>query len=300
MSSVRSSHGRADVGLYRLRWSTFVLLLSSALTMLCTTRTVGQANHGAASKEAGSLIHDPLPRIPDDRVTGPNSAAVSSATADESCFMWPLAGVHPLTEGLASLRVNGQARKDFQRACKALYDKQLAKAEEHLRRAVRTDAEYPAAWVLLGQVLKAQQKTEDAREACAQAVKVDPNYLPAGLCLADIYAIQQKWGEMLRAADASIALDPTNNFHAYFYAAGANLALRQLPEAEKNALKAAEIDKDLREPRTHFLLAQIYELQHKPDLEAAQLREYLKSATDPQDVAMVKKYLADLTEKPIK
>ncbi len=65
-------------------------------------------------------------------------------------------------------------------------------------------------------------------------------------------------------------------------------------------MRAVEIDKDQREPRTHFLLAQIYEMQHKPEAEAAQLREYLKSATDPQDVAMVKKYLADLGQSPRK
>jgi hypothetical protein len=65
-------------------------------------------------------------------------------------------------------------------------------------------------------------------------------------------------------------------------------------------LKAVEIDKAGREPRAHFLLAQIYEIERKPDAEAAQLQEYLKSATDPQDVAMVKKYLADLTGSPRK
>ena len=105
---------------------------------------------------------------------------------------------------------------------------------------------------------------------------------------------------MLRFANASIALDPVNNFHGYFYAAGAYFGMHRLPEAEKNALRAAEIDKDQREPRTHFLLAQIYEMQHKPDVEAAQLREYLRYATDPQDIAMVKKYLADLRENPRK
>jgi tetratricopeptide (TPR) repeat protein len=271
-----------------------------ALMALCTTRFMGQANHGSATKEAGSMIHSPLPSIPDDRVTGPNAAAVSSVVADESCFMWPLTGVRSPTEGIASLDVPSRARKDFQRACKAANDRRLPKAEEHLRRALQTDAKYLAAWVLMGQVLKAEQRPEDARGACSQALKVDPNYLPAGLCLADICAIEQRWEEMLRVANASIALDPANNFHAYFYSAGAYVGLHRLPEAEKNALRAAEIDKDEREPRTHFLLAQIYEMQHKPDAEAAQLQEYLKSATDPQDVAMVKKYLANLAGKPTK
>jgi len=97
-----------------------------------------------------------------------------------------------------------------------------------------------------------------------------------------------------------VALDPVNNVHAYFYVAGTYFGLHRLPAAEKNARMAAELDKKQHEPRTHFLLAQIYEMQHKPDAEAAQLREYLKSATDPQDVAMVKKYLADLRENPRK
>jgi tetratricopeptide (TPR) repeat protein len=267
-----------------------------ALMALCATRFAGQANHGSATKEPGSLIHSSLPPIPDDRVTGPDTGAALSVVPDESCFMWPLTGVRAPTEGVPSLKVAGRARKDFQRACKATNDRRLTNAEEALRRALEADALYPAAWVLLGQVLKAQQKPEDARGACAQALKADPSYLPADLCLADLCAIEQRWQDMLRFANASIALDPANNFHAYFYAAGAYYGLHQLPEAET----AAEIDKDQREPRTHFLLAQIYELQHEPDAEAAQLREYLKSATDPQDVAMVKKYLADLTGRPRK
>jgi tetratricopeptide (TPR) repeat protein len=71
----------------------------------------------------------------------------------------------------------------------------------------------PAAWVLLGQVLKAQQKLEEARHACSQALGSDPNYLPADLCLADLSAIEQRWEEILRYASAAVALDPVNDPH---------------------------------------------------------------------------------------
>lgn len=47
-------------------------------------------------------------------------------------------------------------------------------------------------------------------------------------------------------------------------------------------------------PRDSFLLAQIYEAKGDRANEAVQLREYLKYATDPGDVAMVKEYLAQL------
>jgi tetratricopeptide (TPR) repeat protein len=243
----------------------------------------------------GYDFHNVVPSVPDDRVKLPDSVPPTTTDGDESCFMPPLTGVRSPTTGVASLEVPGRARKEFAHACSAASHKNLAKAEEQLRKAVSEDAQYAAAWVLLGQVLKAQQKPDDARNACSQALRVAPGYLPAHLCLADVCAVEQKWEEMLRFANSAVALDPANDPHAYFYAAAAYFALHRLAEAETSALKAAQIDKAKRETRTHFLLAQIYELENKPDAEAAQLQEYLKSATDPQEVAMVKKYLADLS-----
>lgn len=296
MWGIRSSRGHFTASWWRR--SVWALICAGAA--ICNSPLSAQANHGSATKEPGSLIRSPLPPVPDDRVKGPDAAASPAATSDESCFMWPLTGVGASTAGVASLAVQGQARKDFQRACTAASEKKLGKAEEHLRKALHADTHYPAAWVLLGQVLKAQQKLEDARDACAQALKVDPNYLPADLCVADLYASAQKWQEMLRFANAAVVLDPANDPHAYFYTAGAYFGMHRLAEAERSALKAVEVDKAGREPRAHFLLAQIYEIERKPDAEAAQLQEYLKSATDPQDVAMVKKYLAGLTGSPTK
>lgn len=242
-----------------------------------------------------SMIRNQLSSVPPDRIEGLDTAVPAAAAGDELCFLSPLTGIRSPTTGVTSLEVPGKARKDFQRACRFASDKKPTKAEEHLRKALLEDAQYPAAWVLLGQVLKEQKKPEDARSACTQALRIDPDYVPADLCLADLYAVEQRWEDMLRFANAAVALDPVNDPHAYFYAAGAYLGLHRVAEAERSALKAVEIDKSKREPRTHFLLAQIYEIERKPDAEAAQLQEYLKSVTDPQEVAMVKKYLVDLT-----
>jgi tetratricopeptide (TPR) repeat protein len=272
-----------------------------ARALICITAALWAAPLAAQASRAqigdhgfGYDFHNIVPSVPDDRVKVADSAPSTTTVGDESCFMPPLTGVRSPTTGVASLKVPGGARKDFQHACTAANHKNLAKAEGHLREALHQDTQYPAAWVLLGQVLKAQQKPDDARNACSEALSVDPNYLPADLCIADLSAVEQRWEEMLRFANSAVALDPANDPHAYFYVAGAYFALHRVAAAESSALKAAEIDKARREPRTHFLLAQIYELERKPDAEAAQLQEYLKSVTDPQEVAMVKKYLADL------
>jgi tetratricopeptide (TPR) repeat protein len=272
----------------------FIIAVSWAAPLAAQATRASLGDHGF-----GYDFHNAVPSIPDDRVKVPDSVPPPTNTpGDESCFMSPLTGIRSPTAGVASLEVPGPARKDFQRGCSAASHNKLATAEEHLRKALDEDARYPAAWVLLGQVLKAQQKPDDARSACSQALEVDAGYVPADLCLADLYAIVQRWEEMLRFANSAVALDPANNSHAYFYAAGAYLGMHRLAEAEKSALKAAEIDKTNREPRTHFLLAQIYEVERKPDAEAAQLEEYLKSVSDPQEKVMVKKYLADLTSNP--
>jgi hypothetical protein len=266
---------------------------------LWTSPLAAQASRSPLGERGdGYDFHNALPSIPDDRVKGAESTPPATTDIDESCLMSPLTGIRPPTAGVASLKVSGRARKDFQHACSAASRKNMAQAEADLRKVLHEDAQYPAAWVLLGQVLKAQQKQDDARSACSQALKVDPNYLPADLCLADLSAVERNWEEVLRFANIAIALDPADDPSAYFYAAGAYLRLHRPAEAERIALKAVEIDKTNREPRTHFLLAQNYELEGKPSAEAAQLQEYLKSARDPQEVAMVKKYLADLAESP--
>jgi tetratricopeptide (TPR) repeat protein len=148
-------------------------------------------------------------------------------------------------------------------------------------------------------VLEAQRKTAEAFGACSQPLATDSNYLPAYLCLADIAAHSASWNKVLQLSSRALEIDPANDAVAYDYNASANFHLHRLPEAESSALRAAEIDKSNADPRVHFLLAQIYEAKGDRESEAAQLREYLKYASDPNDVAMVKHYLSEI-EKPTK
>ena len=97
--------------------------------------------------------------------------------------------------------------------------------------------------------------------------------------------------------EESLEVDPSNNAVAYEYHAAANLNLHNLGDAEKSGLRAVDIDKNHREPRVYFVLAQIYEAKGDRAGEVAQLREYLKYTSDPTDVAMVKQYLSELDKR---
>jgi hypothetical protein len=105
------------------------------------------------------------------------------------------------------------------------------------------------------------------------------------------------WDEVLKLTGRVIELEPSRNFLAYEYDAAANLNLRNLDAAEKSGLRAAALDKSHHEPRVQFVLAQIYEAKGDAINEAAHLREFLRYADNPDDVALALRYLSRLDSK---
>jgi predicted Zn-dependent protease len=205
--------------------------------------------------------------------------------------------VQPQVVTSSTLGASGKAKKEYEAACSALARKKVDEAEKHLRKALKDSPNYPAAWVTLGQLLVAAQKTEEGREACSQATAADTTYVAGYLCLADIAARANAWDEVLRLSTRALELDPGNNVVGYEYNAAANLNFHKLDEAEKSALRALEADKTHGEPRVHFVMAQIYEAKGDIAREVEHLREYLKLATNPDDVEMVKTVLEGLDKR---
>ena len=276
-----------------------------ALGLVCLAALCARSETAFAQK-GGSIPSPqprpaPPPRAPTDtfdenqlRYGEKNPTPPTNLGEKDTCFFPPLNGLRSPMVAVANLEASAKAKKEYATACSALSDKKFDVAEQHLRKAVQADSKYPAAWVTLAQLLSLQQKTEEARQSCAHALEADANYVAAHLCMADLSARRQNWDEVLKNADRALELDPTNDAPGYAYRAVANLNLHRLAEAEKNALRALEIDRSNRDPRVHFLLAQIYEAKKEPANEAAQLREYLKYASTPEEADMVKQALADL------
>jgi cytochrome c-type biogenesis protein CcmH/NrfG len=234
-----------------------------------------------------------LPTFPDDRIVAESGQSTKLKGAQELCSIQPFPELAGLTS-VPSLKLPPKAQKEYGAACSALKSHRLAASEQHLRKAVQIYPEYVAGWVMLGQILEAQQQPEQARRACSQASEGDPNYLPSYLCLAEIAGREEKWDDVLRDTTRALELDPLHDPYAYFFSAIAYFNLNQLPEAEKRALKAEEIDRNHREPMVQFLLAQIYEAKHNPTDAASHLREYLELAPDSQGSDILRAHLAEI------
>jgi tetratricopeptide (TPR) repeat protein len=232
---------------------------------------------------------------------GPDDARLpkKNLQPDGSCLLPPLASITPApTIAAEQLKIPGKASKEYEEACAALRRRKLPDAEKHLRTAVREYGKYSLAWVTLGQMLSAQRRFDEAKVGCAQATIVDPAFAPAYLCLADFAARSHDWIEVLQLSERALGLGSNWAVVAYEYNAAANLNLHNLAAAEKSGVRAVEMDRDHREPRVHFVLAQVYEAKGDRENEAKQLREYLKYAGDAADVAIIKAALLQLESRP--
>lgn len=233
----------------------------------------------------------------------PSAMPPMPATSDhlvdsEGCNSWTESGIHSPTVSVERLAVPGKATGEYQRGCGAYKDKHFDQAEQHLRKAIDIYPSYPAAWVVLGQVLNAQHKPEDAKGACSEGIKVDPTYVASYLCLAEFSVTEEDWKQVSTLAERALALDPANNPYSLYYSADAAFHLKDLATAERNALAAVVLDPWHHIPQLHLLLAQIYAAKGDPDAEAAQLRDYLKLAPNSGDAAGARNILAQLQSKP--
>lgn len=227
---------------------------------------------------------------------GPNDARTvkKNSEQNDTCLLPPLTLIHSATIAAQQLQIRDKARAEYEQACVALRNHKTVDAEKHLRKAVHDEPKYSAAWVTLGQMLAGDKRSDEGQNACLQASIVAPKFLAAYLCMADIAARTHAWKQVLQLSERALEIDPTQAVLSYEYNAAANLNLHHLAEAEKSGLRAAELDKENHEPRVHFVLAQIYEAKGDKSNEIKQLREYVKHAADPEDVAAVNSFLLEL------
>jgi hypothetical protein len=213
---------------------------------------------------------------------------------DEKCLPWNLSATQGVTSSVTTLKVPSRARGEYQKACDASQKKKYEESEQHLRRAIEKYKDYAAAWVMSGVVLDEQNKQQEARDACSHAATIDPKYLPAYLCEAEFSARAQEWERLLTLANSALGVKSDNNGYAYYYRAMANFYLKNLSEAHKDALRAADIEVNHTYLPLYFLIAQIYAAEGDRATAAAQLREALKHHNNPDQDEVAKRYLAKL------
>lgn len=238
-------------------------------------------------------IEQPLPTTPD--IPPPSRPVVIE---DENCLPWNVSSVRDTAVSVTRLKVPGNARSEYQKACEANVKNKFVEAEKHARAAIDKFEAYSAAWVMLGVVLEQENKHDEARDACTHAVTKDSKYLPGYLCQAEFANRDRQWDKVANLADLALGLNSAGDGYAYYYRATALFHQNHLAQAKKSAEQAEEIDINRNQVPLSFLLAEIHEAEGNKDEAIAQLRQILKHHLEKPQEAAVKQYLADLEAPP--
>ena len=134
-----------------------------------------------------------------------NKPALLALSSPVDCFLPPLNGLSRSTVGVADLQIPAKAQHEKEDACSALRNNKISDAESHLQKAVKQAPGYSSAWVVLGQLLEAQHKSDQASAACSHPLATDSNFMPSYLCLADISARAEQWNRSRSDSQQSCA-----------------------------------------------------------------------------------------------
>ncbi len=234
----------------------------------------------------------PLPGV------GDLSGEIGRLVDSEACNSWTESGVHSPTVSAKRLAIPSRAVGEFQKGCGAFKGKRTLEAEDHLRRAIDLYPDYAAAWVVLGQVLNAENKAGEGKTACSKAEEVDTKYVASYLCLAEFAASSADWPAVSKFSEQALEIDPISNPYSLYYAAAAGLHQNQLAQAEMHAQAAVKLDEWHHLPELHLLLAQIYEAAGNVVGETVQLKEFLKVGANSRDAAKAKNMLGVILATP--
>jgi Tetratricopeptide repeat len=319
-SGVAGSAGLGARAIWQSKYSQSIPAIALRCALLCGLAISFSASPSGAQQHSSNQANQkpipsgsdsaPISLMPDIDNVEPiegvfNASNLIPAGADsaqlvnaEACNSWTQSGVRSPTVSMTRLEVPGKAAGEYQKACGAYKDKKFNAAEDHARKAIDLYPSYAAAWVVLGQVLDAEQKRDEAHKACSQAVNIDPKYVAPYLCLAEFAATEEDWQQVSKMSISALALDPVSNPYSLYYSADSGLHLQKMVDAERDALAAVKLDTWNHIPQLHLLLSRIYAAEGDTSSEIAQLKSYLKIAPNTADSPGAKSTLAILQAHP--
>ncbi len=176
------------------------------------------------------------------------------------------------------LRAPKEARREIERAEKALDQEDLETAASSVEEALRIYPEYARAHFQKGRLLEKQSKQGLAVQSYEAAIREDPDYFPAYAGLSEIYRATSDFRSLRLIADRWKAAQPLD-CTPYYYSALAFFEAGEYQPALRDAAMAKHFPHP-NLPHVNLLLANCYLKQHDPRAAAQELQEFLALRPD--------------------
>ena len=207
----------------------------------------------------------------------------------------PLAGVKGFTISMTSMQAPKKAKKAYEKGMKEAQKKKWDSAHRELTAAVTEYPGYAVAWHALGQVLEAQEKPEEAREAYGKALAADTKFATPYVNLARMEARNSNWQGVIDTTNRLLELNPYEFMDAYFLNSVANLQMRKPQVAEKSAREAIKMNGLKTYPQLEHILGLALANQNNYAEAKTHLENYLQLVPQASNRSVVEQQLAEIT-----
>lgn len=179
---------------------------------------------------------------------------------------------------LSDAQAPKEARREYEKAEKALAANKLGEAREHLAKAVEAYPCYARAQTDFSMVLSQQQEYAKAETALRKSLVCDPGYIDAYIELGQLLNAEKRFGEALPLLAQGLRLSP-NSWQFYYQSGVAQYGLKQYSAAESQYLKVQSLNS--KPPsELNVKLADVYLRENAFDKAYEKMQQYLKA--DPQ------------------
>ena len=199
------------------------------------------------------------------------------------------------TVSQATLNITPKARKEYEKAGKAMKAGDWAGAKSKLEQAIALYPPFAAAHNDLGVVFMSIGDKTKGRAAFEKALEIEPNYGRAFRNLAIMELGEGNRAEALALAEKAVAADPLDP-QALLLVAQAYLQSGRMEDAATQARKVHDVPHE-GFAVAHLLAARALEARHLSDEAAAEYKMYLKEDPHSASAPKVRAALEKLTAK---
>jgi tetratricopeptide (TPR) repeat protein len=179
---------------------------------------------------------------------------------------------------LSDAQAPKEAKREYEKAEKAVQSHKLGEARKHLQAAVEQYPCYARAQTDLGLLFSQQKEYKDSEAAFRTSIKCDPGYLDAYSSLGALLNAERRYNEAAAVLEEGVRQAP-GSWQFYFQMGVAEYGMKHYDVAEQQYLKARSLT-SAPAPELDAKLADVYLRKNDFPKAYAEMQDYLKAEPD--------------------